>query len=68
MVILLLFIQLNHEHFFVFRLMYERWANECLILKSMSVDGKEKVQTEADLACCVLTNDDSYCCDGYCEG
>ena len=29
-VILLLFIQLNHEHFFVFRMMYERWANECL--------------------------------------
>ena len=29
-VVLLLFIQLNHEHFFVFRMMYERWANKCL--------------------------------------
>lgn len=29
-VILLLFIQLNQQHFFVFCMMYERWANECL--------------------------------------
>ena len=29
-VILLLYIQLNHAHCFVFRMMYERWATECL--------------------------------------
>ena len=29
-VILLLYIQLNHTHCFVFRMMYERWATECL--------------------------------------
>ena len=31
-VILLLFIQLNHQQLVVFRLMYERWANECLTI------------------------------------
>ena len=29
-VILLLFIQLNQQQFVVFRMMYERWSNECL--------------------------------------
>ena len=28
--ILILLIHLNHEHIFVFRMMYERWANDCL--------------------------------------
>ena len=31
-VILLLFIQLNHQQLVVFRLMYKRWANECLTI------------------------------------
>ena len=31
-VILLPFIQLNHQQLVVFRLMYERWANECLTI------------------------------------
>ena len=31
-VVLLLFIQLNHQQLVVFRLMYERWANECLTI------------------------------------
>jgi len=31
-VILLLFIQLNHQQLVVFRLMYERWANKCLTI------------------------------------
>ena len=28
--VILLFIQFNHQHFFVFRMIYERWANKCL--------------------------------------
>ena len=27
--VILLFIQLSQEHLFFFRMMYERWANEC---------------------------------------
>ena len=28
--VILLFIQLNQQQFVVFRMMYERWSNECL--------------------------------------
>ena len=31
-VILLLFIPLNQQQFVVFRMMYERWSNECLTI------------------------------------
>jgi len=31
-VILLLLIQLNQQQFVIFRMVYERWANECLMI------------------------------------
>lgn len=36
-VILLLFIQFNLQHFVVFRLIYERWADECFTVLTVAM-------------------------------
>ena len=44
--ILLLFVRLNQQNFLVFRMMYERWANECPTV-STATTGESKKSTSA---------------------